>query len=287
MSIPFTEPSQFKSLEDRAPERRATSPPRCMRELEKHVDTQRKTLSDEEADIATKDLVNKNYIQLNFPRTMKLQVDPPLNAQTYAMYSFIPAKDAKPDLQGCFGVLKVRGCFPNESEMDHWSEHLIRGYDSYAKIDQCWVGRPVPLMVDNEIYRSSTREIDIRRKVDEVQREELKTRREEEKREQEDIQRRHRELMRDVNEDRKETPDDLELYVQMKVKHAHAKFTKDELLKRLTDYDSNISRVEKEIAELDEKDPTFKEQYMQRYVQALEAAGIPVHNAPLVKYMSE
>lgn len=286
MSFPFTEPSQFKSLEDSVPERRATSPPRCMRELEKHVDTHRQNLSDEQGTAAVRELVNKDYTKLNFPRTMKLQVDPPLNGQTYALYSFIPSKDARPDLQGCFGVLKLRGCFPTESEADHWSEHLIRGYDSYAKIDECWVGRPVPLMVDNEIYRSSTREVDIRRKVDEVQREELKTRREEEKREQEDIQRRHRDLMRDVGEDRKETPDDLELYVQLRVKFAHARFTKDELLKRLTDYDSNIARVEKEIADLDKKEPTFKEQYMARYTSALEAAGIPLHSAPLIKYMS-
>lgn len=287
MSSAFTEPSNFKSLEDRTPERRATSPPRCMRELDKHVNTQRKVLSDEQGDQAVKDLVDTSYMQLTYPRTMKLQVDPPLNGQTYALYSFIPSRDAKPDLQGCFGVLKLRGCFPTESEADHWSENLIRGYDSYAKIDECWVGRPVPLMVDNEIYRSSTREIDIRRKVDEIQREELKTRREEEKREQEDIQRRHRELMRDVGEDRKETPDDLELYVQLKVKHAHAKFTKDELVKRLTDYDSNISRVAKEIKELDKKDSTFKEQYMARYTAALEASGIPLHNAPLIKYMNQ
>lgn len=287
MTTVFTEPSNFKSLQDSEPERRATSPPRCMRELEKHVDTQRQTLSEEQGDQATEDLVDKNYMQLTYPKTMKLQVDPPLNGQTYALYSFIPSKDAKPDLQGCFGVLKIRGCFPTESEADHWSEHLIRGYDSFAKIDECWVGRPVPLMVNNEIYRSSTREIDIRRKVDEVQREELKTRRDEEKREQEDIQRRHRELMRDVNEDRKETPDDLELYVQLRVKYAHAKFTKDELVKRLTDYDGNIARVEKEIKDLDKKDPKFKEQYMARYVQALEASGIPLHSAPLIKYMNQ
>jgi len=286
MTSSFTEPSQFKSLEDRVPERRATSPPRCMRELEKHVDTQRKALSDEQSEVAISELVNKEYVKLEFPRTMKLQVDPPVNAQTYALYSFIPSKNAKPDLQGCFGVLKFRGGFPNEAEADHWAEHLIRGYDSFAKIDYCWVGRPVPLMVDNEIYRASTREIDIRRKVDEVQREELKTRREEEKREQDDIQRRHRELMRDVGEDRKETPDDLELYVQLKVKYAHAKFTKEELAKRLVDYDANIERVEKEIREMDKKDKTFKEQYMARYIAALEASGIPVHNAPLIKYMS-
>jgi hypothetical protein len=286
MSLPFTEPSQFKSLEDSVPERRATSPPRCIRELDKHVDTKRKNLTDEQGDAAVKELVNKDFIRLEFPRTMKLQVDPPLNGQTFALYSFIPAKDARPDLQGCFGVLKIRGCFPNEPEADQWSENLIRGYDSYAKIDFTWVGRPFPLMVNNELYRGTTREIDIRRKVDEIQREELKTRREEEKREQEDIQRRHRELMRDVSEDRKETPDDLELYVQLRVKYAHARFTKDELLKRLTDYDANIDRVEKEIAELDKKEPAFKEQYIARYTSALEAAGIPVHSAPLIKYMS-
>ena len=216
---------------------------------------------------------------------MKLQTDPPLNAQVYGLYSFIPSKGAKPDLQGCFGVLKLRGSFPTEAEADQWGESIIRGHDSYAIIDYAWVGKPAPLMLNNEVYRATTREIDIRRKVDETQREELKTRRETDKQEQESIQRRHRELMRDVGEDRKETPDDLELYTQLKTKLAHARFTKDEILKKLTDYDANIERVLKEIAEMDAKDASFKEDFMARYTAALAASGISLETSPLVRYM--
>lgn len=279
------EHSNFKSLEDTTPDRRAANAPRCLQDLDKQVDTRRKSLTEDEYEAASSELIRKDYTNLEFPRTMRLQVDPPLNGQLYGLYSFIPAKGAKPDLQGCFGTIKLRGAFPTEAEADRWAESIIRGHDSYATIDYTWIGKPAPLMVNNEVYRATTREIDIRRKVDEVQREDLRQKRDADKKEQEEIQRRHQDLMRDVNEDKKEAVDDLELFVQLKTKLAHARFTKDELIKRLKDYDEHIARAEKEVKDMSEIHPDFESQYMERYIKALEAAGIRPDSAPLIKYM--
>lgn len=279
----LSEPSQFKQLEETPATRRAANPPRCMLEHDSHIDRKRSELSDEQVEAAKSDLIRDDFLKLEYARTMKLGVDPPINSQVYGLYSFIPAKGAKPDLQGAFGVIKLRGCYPTVEEAQRWAEHIVRSVDTYAVIDMTWVGKPAPVMVSNEIYRGATAEVDVRRAMDETQRAELKAKRETDLREQESIQRRHRELLADVNEDKQ--PDDAETYTMRCVKRANALYAKENALKQLKEYDVLIERFTKELAEMDEKDPSLREGVMKRYTDALASTGIKPENAPLIKYM--
>lgn len=283
MSFPLSEPSQFKQIDDASVPRRAANPPRCMLEHDSHIDRKRSELSDDQVEAAKADLLRDDFVKLEYPRTMKLGVDPPVNSQVYGLYSFIPAKGAKPDLQGSFGVIKLRGCFPTVEEAERWSEHIVRAVDTYAVIDMTWVGKPAPVMVNNEIYRGATAEVDVRKVMDETQRSELKAKRETDLREQESIQRRHKELLADVSDEKQ--PDDAETYTMMCVKRANALYAKENALKQLKEYDVLTDKVTKQIADMDKQNPSLREGVMKKYTDALAATGIRPENAPLIKYM--
>lgn len=281
----FTEPSNFKPGVEEVNTKLAR-PPNCMTAIPEE-EPGRNLLTQEEWNEAKSVLVQDNYTKLKFPKTMKLHSDPALQGQYIGLLSFIPSKDAKPDKQGCFGVLKLRGNFESEKRADKYSEMLIRQHDSYAVIDYCYVGKPFPLMVDNSAYRAATKEIDIRKKVDDTVRNEIKKKREVEKSEMESVQERHRALMADVDEEKETTYDDLEHYLQMKVKKANLQYRKDEMRKKISESDTLIDKVATEIAELDKNHPEFKDQYLDRYNAALESSGINPKSNPLIAYMKQ
>lgn len=287
MSSAFSEPSAFRSVEETAPTRRATREPETMIDYKSHVDPKRECLTGTVSDSATSELINKDFLNLAFPRTMKFFIDPPLNGQHIALISFIPSKKATPDPDGCYGVVKVRGAFHDAADADQRSEAIIRDHDSYAIIDYCYVGKPFPLMKDNSVYRQSTREIDIRRKVDEVQKDEIKRQREIERSETESVQQRHRDLMRDVSEDKEKAVDDLEFYTQLRVKKASLIHHAKELERKITDSQELVVKANQEIQEMDKKHPEYRNEFLERYKQALAASGIAESSNPLLQYMMD
>lgn len=282
----FTEPSNFKDNLEKPNTQLSTKPPQVIKDLPKETPG-RFPLTDGEWKEAKEELIDKNYARMQFPRTMKLHVDPPIQSQTWALVSFIPSSTAVPDKDGCYGVMKIRGVFDTESKADSYSEFLIRQHDSYAVIDYCFVGKPFPIMKNNSMYCAATKEIDIRRKVDETIRQDIKKKREEEKMEMESVQARQRALLADVSEEKERSYDDLDFFVQLKTKKANLRFRQDDLKKRLIESEELLKKVTAEVADLESKHPEYKEQYLQRYKDALEASGIPPSNNPLLAYMTE
>jgi hypothetical protein len=279
------EPVNFRN-EEKATTHLSTQEPQCMKNLPKE-DPSRSNLTSEQLISAKNELVNKEYINLTFPKTMRFHVDPILNGQLYSLVSFIPSKDATPDKDGCFGVLKIRGTFNTVDQADSWADNIIRNHDSYAVIDYCLVGRPFPLMVNNELYRLATKEIDVRKKVDDTVKHDIKQKRIEEQKEMESIQERHRQLMRDVSEDKTQALDDLEYYVQLKTKKASLQYNVSEIRRKEQESLDLINKVAEEIKELDHKFPNYKEEFLERYTKALETQGIDVNKNPLIQYMRE
>ena len=55
------------------------------------------------------------------------------------------------------------------------------------------------------------------------------------------------------------------LNTQLKVKNANLKYTRDEMLRKLTECENLISNSEKEISKLDTDFPDYKNQYMDKY----------------------
>jgi hypothetical protein len=264
----------------------SSSIPQCIQSLPEETPG-RENLSKDEWKAAQQTLVSKEFVSLNFPKTVKLHKDPPIGGQLMGLITFIPSKNAVPDNDGCFGVLKLRGNFESEKKCDVMSEYLIRNHDSYSQIDYVWVGQPFPLMADNEAYRLATKEVDIRRKLDEVVRNEIKHKREQEKNEMEEIRQRQEALYRDIEEEKNRTYDDLDFYTQLRVKKATLQYQLDQMVDKKREIDGIISRANIEISSIEKTNPKHKEEFLQRYLDALKSSGVKVEENPLLKYLKD
>jgi hypothetical protein len=279
-------PSQFKADVEKSREQGTNQAPQCIRDMPK-PEALRQPLNDQQTIDAKSQLVDKNFVSLTYPRNLKFRIDPRIPGQAIGLVSFIPSRGATPDSDGCFGVLKLRGNFPTVEEADNWSENLIRNYDSFAEIDMVYIGRDFPLMLNNDIYTATTREIDVRKKVDDVTKSALKAKKEDEEREIKEIQERQQRLLNPSNEEEKEKSldDDLDYYIQLKVKKANAELVIDEANKKKDEAQVVAEKTAMEISELDSKYPEYKDEYMAKYQKALAAVGADMTKNPLIDYM--
>lgn len=263
----------------------ATKPPQAILDLPKS-NPGRKELTDEQLKDAKNDLLDKSFIKLKYPREQKFRNDPTINGQHFGLITFIPSKGATPDTDGCFGVMKFRGAFSTSSEAEGWAEELIRKTDSLNEIDVVYIGREFPVMTDNSMFTSTTREIDTRKKVDDVVKADKRAKQEKEQKEIEEVTKRQQKLLDKTHEEEKEqTFDDIEYYTMLRVKKAQALALIDDCEKKANEAKSVIESAEKDIQRLDELDSTFKDQYLAKYEQALNAVGTKLEDNPLVKFL--
>jgi len=247
----------------------------------------RTPLTDTQLEDAKKECLNKDFVKLKFPREQKFRVDPTINGQQYGLISFVPSQNAKPDSDGCFGVLKFRGAFSSGNEAETYAEHLLREVDTYAEIDVVYIGKEFPLLVDNTMYTKSTREIDIRKKLDDVVKADLRMKKEKEQKEIEEVTARQQKLLDKTHEtEKEEIYDDIEFYTTLRVKKAQALSLIDEAKKRVKEAEEVVESTNQEIDTLDKDHPEYKEQFLEKYKNALSSIGTKAEDNPLIKYMA-
>jgi len=246
----------------------------------------RKSLTDSELKDAKDELLDKNFVKMKFPREQKFRVDPTIPGQHIGLISFVPSKNATPDEDGCFGVLKFRGAFSNGNEAETYAETLLRDHDTYAEIDMVYIGREFPLLVDNTMYTKSTREIDVRKKIDDIVKADLRQKKEKEQKEIEEVTARQQKLLDKTHEAEKDQIfDDLEYYTTLRVKKAQALSLIDEAKKRMEEAQEVVESANKEIEDLDVNHPEYKEEFFGKYENALKSIGSSVAENPLIKYL--
>lgn len=263
--------------------RLSNTEPQCMKDRVE-CNSGARQLTEEEMSEAKKELVNTSFLKLDFPRVVRVRRDPPLSQQNYYMFTFVPSKGATPDSDGCFGVMKFRGTFPTPKEAEEWAENLIRGTDSYHENIIGYVGSDFPLTLDSK-YCLSTKEVDVRSKIDNIARESIKIQRENEKREMEEIQERRRQLLADTSEEKEKCMDDLEYYTTLRVKRANIRILQEECEKKLKECGKILKKTTTEINELDERHPDYVKEYESRYKTALDSIGGDSHSNKIIEYM--
>ena len=82
-------------------------------------------LTHEQTKDAVAELVDKGIVR-NYPATERTFADPSIPGQKLCLVSFVPSVDAKPDKDGIYGMIKVRGNYETEEEADDRAELLIR-----------------------------------------------------------------------------------------------------------------------------------------------------------------
>ncbi len=209
----------------------------------------------------------------SFPRVERRYADPPIVNQNYALVSFVPSVDAKPDEEGCYGCMKIRGVYATLEEADERAEYLVKNVDSYQSILTTFVGRPFPLIAcDGEQYGAKLKKIDVDKKTEQVITKDVKQKREEEYKEMADIKKREENLKKDVKRTVEEIPSD-EVYTTLRVKRSQLIFTYLENKKKMQELKQLIFDTDGEIKTLDASDPSYKENYFERYMEARKDSG--------------
>lgn len=226
-------------------------------------------LTNDEANIAIETLNNTAFTD-KFPKIDKTYSDPAIALQNIGLISFVPAKGATPNENGVFGFAKLRGNFASEMEANQRAEFLIRNVDSYHQIYHTYVGRPFPITISSS-YSAETTEVDIRKETTKTISSSIKEKKEKEQQQVREIKEREELLLA---ESKRDSPDEYENYITLRVKKAQLSFTYLEHLKKLDEIKNIIVKTREEVSKMDLENPTFKDTYYEKYMKAREEAGI-------------
>jgi hypothetical protein len=164
---------------------------------------------------------------------------------------------------------------------------LIRDHDSFSEIDLVRIGVDFPLMSNNEVYTETTREIDIRKKVDEVVKSHLKNKREEETKAMKEIQERREKLLdTSLTNEKDNSVDDMDMYLQLRVKKGQALKMLDDSKVAIESSTDIINKTNVTLEQIEKEHPEYKNDYLERYNRALSAIGANPAQNDIIKYMT-
>jgi len=250
--------------------------PSCMSDKPK-VSAGARFLNEDEMVVAKKELINKSYL-----RVVRQSHDKPITNQNFSVFYFIPSKGATPDQDGCFGVMKNRGNFPTAREAEEHAEAIIETIDSFNENMIGYVGRDFPITCDPK-YCLTTKEVDVRNKLDSITKNNIREIRANDKKEMEEITEKRRELLEDTSETKEKAIDDLDFYITLRVKRANIRILQEECTARLKDCAKKLKSATSEINRMDEQYPEYIKEYESKYKTALDAIGS--NDNKIIKYM--
>jgi hypothetical protein len=263
---------------------RCNKVPKCILELPS-ANAARFPLTDEEVVVAKKDLIDINFIMSKYGRERKFRIDSTVVGQNIGVVTFKPSKGAKPDKRGCFGVIKVRGNYPNTSEADKRCDVLLTE-DENCDIDMPLVGKEFPLMINNELYTYSVRDVDTKQIITDTTTSLIREKEEKDEKEKKAMLDKQKQLLDGTNEDEKEnTLTDYTLYEQLRTKKANNLYVIEKCKNNLVKCQENIENTLKEIKEIDGKISSYKNDYIKNYIDEIKQVGIDPKQMEIIKYM--
>lgn len=248
----------------------------------KEIDDLRSRISEQKLETSLtkqelKEAIHDKVEQQLYRELERAYVDPVYNNQLYNLMTFIPAKGATPDSDGVYGLVKFRGACSSLDEANTRAEWIVENIDSYNRVFINIAGSPVPLLSDDARKRSNhpIKRINVKNKVHEEYKENLKKKAMDEKRRIDEIKNRERELLEDVSKT-EEDPEDR--YTMLRVKRAQICITFLKNVKLLASMIENVKKHTEEIKTMDEQYPDFDKKYVSKYLEACEKVGIEESN---------
>jgi hypothetical protein len=226
-------------------------------------------LNQEEMVEAIKELNNTSFTD-KFPRIERTYADPVVPMQYIGLISFTPAKGATPNENGVYGFAKLRGNFSNEIEANERAEYLIRNVDSHHQIYHTYVGRPFPITISSK-YSAKTEEIEIRKEMTKDISSNIKDRKVDEHKVIQEIKDKEEKLKEDVKQ---EEVDPYDNYITLRVKKAQLSWTYLEHFKKMKEIRDILIKTKEDLDEYEKTNSEFKENYLQKYMDARTEAGI-------------
>jgi hypothetical protein len=235
-----------------------------------YVDPAAPSLNDEETIAATASL-SKPF----FSTVVRARNDPRISGQEIGLFSFTPSDGARPDKNGIYGVAKLRGNYANAREAANAAELIVRNFDSRNEIYHVRVGEMFPITKEPK-WTEKFDSIDLKKKVDDIQRIKERSAEEEEEKERRELLRRE-ELIhkqnKEILEGKHTGPDREELYITAQVGRAQLKWSAADLERKLEEeIRPGIAKREEIIKKMDEEDPSLRERFLEKYMQSRKEA---------------
>ena len=211
--------------------------------------------------------------------------DPAITNQKIVLVSFTPSKNATPDKDNIYGMMKVRGVFATEQEANEHSEMLIRNVDSLHEIYHAWVGRPFPVTTATG-YEKEIKSIDIRKKTVDMISEDILSRRRDDEKELKDIQEKEKRLLEESKKAQANEPlDAFDGYITEQVKRAQLIWTYKETKKKMEQIRDILKTSNVTIREMEETNPEYMDRYREKYMAARREAGIKDDDDSFIRYL--
>jgi len=227
------------------------------------------------------------FRSLEFPEIDRHYADPPIIHQKIGLVSFTPSKNARPDEDGIYGMMKLRGNFATEEEANERAEFLIRNHDSYHEIYHAFVGRPFPV-TNKDGFEKELQTIDIRKKTVRLISEDILNKKREEEKEVKEMHEREKTLLEESKRAKENLPEDpYDRYITDQVKRAQLIWTYHETMKKCEQMKDLIRTTNETIAMTEADCPSFRDQYKEKYMKARKDAGLTEENEEdsFIKYL--
>lgn len=241
---------------------------------------QRMSMTEGELDSAIEKMVRE------WPAIEKRWNDPPIQGQNFCAVSFMPSSQAKPDNDGIYGYIKVRGVFETEEEYDIQCEKILNEYDSYHAINMGRVGQPLPLVNDDDDrFTMEVNNVSLKQKVREEMAKNVREHREKQKDFVKEAEERAREQKEKDDAALRGEVDEEEAYTTLRVKRANLIFTLYQMFVSMKRYKDTLRQTISTLDDMDKKFPEYQQTFLAKYNYAAEQAGVPKEKNHIIKYM--
>lgn len=227
------------------------------------IPSKEKPLNEDELEKAFSEL----YVE-KFMKCDRKYCDPPIMNQAFAIYSFNPSYGVKPDKDGTYGFIKIRGVFSKIEEAQEKAKELIQ-YFSANQIFVCEVGKPTPM---SEKVADESNVIKVLDPDEEKHENLMKEQSLKEKKIMEEIKVKADLLIKDVKEDSNVDP--LQHYILLKHKKGDLCLKYISYKKQLGEIKESVLKTRKQIAEMDTKYPELQNEYIEHYNETCKERGI-------------
>ena len=238
----------------------------------------KRPLTEKETKAAMKKQYDDNLVD-KYKRIDRAYCDPIYNSQNFCLHSFVPSKDAQPDKYGIYGFMKCRGTFVNLTEANQRAEYLVKNVDSINKILTGWCGRPFPVCANSEKFCEEVNDVELRDQVEEVVGQSNREQKEKDDKTRKELLERQEKLLEESKRNQsgeiyqsEESPFDE--YTTLRVKRASLIHTFVSLSEKLINIKHLIKNATREIEMMDEKDPSYRTDYLERYENARANLGL-------------
>lgn len=211
--------------------------------------------------------------QINYPKVIRQRKDPPIVNQTHSLLSFLFLPESH---NGVFAFVKCRGVYGDKTSADDAGKKIIRDVDSKFKINIAPVGQWVPITDDS---RFCAEDVDVKMNEDdpdEIQLNDDAVKETERRHEKirKDLQDRAKKLL-DPNDDPYADEEGIKYYIMRRVTRACAKQYIEEEEKKKQDLIKKLESIEEIIAGIEEKFPSYKEEWLTVYNKGRKDVGLP------------